>query len=248
MRSTSNRLLLAIAAKAPIPGLVKTRFCPDLTTEEATALYRCFLEDIRAEMGSLTGIDRALYYTPADAADYFTAFKKKGFQLFPQTGTGLGERQNNIFMQQSAEGYDAITLIGSDSPDLPRSIVKSSFALLASGQADAVFGPSSDGGYYLVGLRRPQPQLFRNIPWGTNDVLEKTLKAAEKSGLKTKLLEMREDLDTFDNLSAYFRRHKCQPSDNRRVGQQTFAFLSGLANRTGCFSHKRSQGTSAYRS
>ena len=178
MQPRREKLLLVIMAKAPIPGEVKTRLLTDITPAAATDLYCCFLQDRITEMSLLQGIDLALAYTPEDAKTYFTAFPSLGFELFPQSGQDLGERLHNILVQKSIEGYDAIAILDSDSPDLPRSIVQEAFALLTSGRAEAVFGPCFDGGYYLVGLLKPHPELFQEIPWSTALVLKKTLDIA----------------------------------------------------------------------
>lgn len=228
MRVTPDKLLLVIVAKAPVPGAVKTRLFSDLTPAEATDLYRCFLQDRIEEIVSLQGIDLAISYTPEDAKEYFNAFTPNGFHLFPQSGKGLGERLNNIFVDKLAEGYDAISIIDSDSPDLPKSIVQKSFHLLTTGRADAVFGPCYDGGYYLVGLREPHPELFRNIPWSTPAVLHKTLEIAAERALKAKLLDRWNDLDTFEDLRAYYRKHKDKSLKSGWPGEQTFRHLSRM--------------------
>ncbi len=228
MNRVLDKSLLVIVAKAPVPGAVKTRLFPDLTPQEATDLYRCFLQDRIEETVSLKGIDLAICYTPEDAKEYFAAFTPNGFHLFPQRGKDLGERLSNIFVDKLAEGYGAISIIDSDSPDLPKSIVQESFHLLTTGRADAVFGPCYDGGYYLVGLRKPQPELFRNIPWSTPAVLKKTLEIAADRALKTKLLDRWNDLDTFEDLLAYYHRHKDKPLKSGWAGAKTFRHLSRM--------------------
>ncbi len=232
MNTALKKLLLVIVAKAPIPGMVKTRFYSDLTPEAATDLYCCFLQDKIIEMGSLKGIDLAIAYTPDDSEAYFTAFSSYGFSLFPQKGNDLGERLNNIFVKKSVEGYDVITVVDSDSPDLPKSIVQESFEWLTSGWTEAVFGPCSDGGYYLVGLRKPHPELFRDIPWSTATVMQKTLETAKKNSIKTKLLRYWNDLDTFEDLLAYYRKYKDTPPEGVWAGGKTFNYLEGIESIT----------------
>jgi rSAM/selenodomain-associated transferase 1 len=233
MNSTLEKLLLVIVAKAPVPGEVKTRLYSDLTPAAATDLYRCFLQDRIAEMSSLKGIDLAIAYTPEDSEAYFAAITSNGFDLFPQNGKDLGERLNNIFVQKSAEGYDAITIIDSDTPDLPKSIIQESYELLTSGRAEAVFGPCYDGGYYLVGLCKPQPEMFQGIPWSTATVLHKTLEIAKRNAVKTKLLQRRNDLDTFEDLLDYYNKHKDKSPEVTWAGKKTFYYLSRLERITG---------------
>jgi rSAM/selenodomain-associated transferase 1 len=226
------KTLLVIVAKAPVPGAVKTRLCSDLTPATATELYCCFLQDRIAEMGALKGIDLAIAYTPADSKAHFAAFISNGFALFPQQGQDLGERLNSIFVQKSTEGYDAIAIVDSDTPDLPKAVVQESIDLLTSGRAEAVFGPCYDGGYYLVGLRRPHPELFRDIPWSTVTVLQKTLETAAKISIKTELLRYWNDLDTFADLLAYYHQYKDTPPESDWAGKKTFQYLAHLESIT----------------
>jgi rSAM/selenodomain-associated transferase 1 len=232
MNREHEKLLLVVVAKAPVPGEVKTRLYPELTTDEATHLYRCFLQDRITEIGHLTEIDLAISYTPEDSKAYFKRFISNGFQLFPQRGKNLGERLSNIFEDKLADEYDAVTIIDSDTPDLPRSIVQQSFQLLMSNRVDAVFGPCDDGGYYLVAMRRPHPDLFQDIPWSTEAVLAKTLEKAKKFGLKAELLPRWNDLDTFEDLINFYNGHKNQESGKKWAGEKTFNYLSRLENFT----------------
>ena len=226
------KLLLVVVAKAPVPGEVKTRLCPDLTIGEATNLYRCFIQDRIKEIGNLTAMDLAISYTPEDSKQYFTRFITAGFHLFPQRGKNLGERLSNIFEDKLADEYDAVSIIDSDTPDLPRSIVQQSFQLLMSNGVDAVFGPCDDGGYYLVGMRKPHPELFQDVPWSTDAVLDITLERAAKLGIRTKLLPGWNDLDTFEDLIDFYDKHKNQSSKIKWAGENTFNYLSRLESIT----------------
>jgi rSAM/selenodomain-associated transferase 1 len=228
MDHTYEKLLLVVVAKAPVPGEVKTRLSPEFTFAEATDLYRCFIQDRIKEIGNLAGIDLAISYTPEDSEGYFAQFLSNGFRLFPQRGKDLGERLSNIFVDKLAGEYDAVSIIDSDTPDLPRSIVEQSFQLLVTDRADAVFGPCYDGGYYLVGMRQPHPELFQNIPWSTEMVLPRTLEKAHDLGLDTKLLPPWNDLDTFEDLLDYFKKFQDKPVEADWAGRQTFKFLSNL--------------------
>ena len=102
--------------------------------------------------------------------------------------------------------------------------------MLTSGRVDAVLGPCYDGGYYLVGLREPHPELFRDIPWSTAAVLQRTLETAEKNAIKTKLLQRWNDLDTFEDLIKYYHKYKNKPPDGSWAGEKTFNFLSRMAS------------------
>jgi len=222
------KLLLVVVAKAPVPGKVKTRLYPDLTIDEATHLYSCFIQDRIKEIGNLTAVDLAISYTPEDSKQYFTRFTSNGFHLFPQRGKDLGERLSNIFEDKLAVEYDAVSIIDSDTPDLPRSIVEQSFHMLMLESVDAVFGPCNDGGYYLVGMRKPHPELFQDVPWSTEAVLDITLEKAAKLGIGTKLLPGWNDLDTFEDLIDFYNKHKNRSSKIKWAGENTFNYLSRL--------------------
>lgn len=228
MKSLTAKMLLVVVAKEPVPGLVKTRLSPALSPEEAAALYQCMLEDRLREVGGLVGIDLAVAYTPAGARETFMPLSRPGMSFFAQRGNDLGERLHNIFVDAFAAGYGAVAIIDSDSPDLPREIVRQSFRLLQAREAEAVFGPCRDGGYYLVGLREPHPELFENIPWSSENVLRESLEKAGKAGLKTELLTWWNDLDTIADLLAFHKKYRGgQWLDNRR-GEKTFNLLSRL--------------------
>ena len=222
--------LLVIVAKQPIPGRVKTRLFPKLSPEVAADLYRCFLQDRIKEVSSLNGVDRAIAYTPEDAKETFASLALDGFELFAQRGKHLGERLSNIFLEKLSQGYEAVSIVDSDSPDLPKSLINESFELLLTRQADIVLGPCYDGGYYLVGMRKPHPELFRNIPWSTENVLSVTLEKARKMGLNVRLLSIWNDLDTFEDLVEFYNMYKDRLLSKDWVGSKTLTYLSRLEN------------------
>ena len=224
MYENHGKSLLVVVAKAPEPGKVKTRLTPQLSPEEAAALYGCFLQDRISAVSTLDGIDLAIAFTPDNAGDAFAGFAKNGLKLFPQKGGDLGERLNNIFLDRFSEGYDSVAVVDSDSPDLPAEIMLDSFDRLHTGHADVVLGPCMDGGYYLVGMRRPHPGLFDDIPWSTGAVLERTMSKAERLRLRTDLLPVWSDLDTFEDLVAFYSRHRDQPAE----GKKSMEFISCL--------------------
>lgn len=228
MPDTRTKHLLVVVAKAPFPGKVKTRLQTKLTPEEATGLYSCFIRDRIREISLLQDIDLAIAYTPAASRDYFARFLSNGFQLFAQQGKDLGERLHQIFVQKLGQGYQAVTIIDSDTPDLPRFVVAQAFQWLTTETVDAVFGPCKDGGYYLVGLRQTQSELFTAIPWSTAQVLSETLHRAEALGLRTRLLPQWRDLDTFEDLLDYYRKYRHTRSEGHLIGRETFDYLTRL--------------------
>jgi len=226
--------LLVIVAKEPVPGKVKTRLFPKFSPAVAADLYRCFFHDRIQEVSTLNGVYRAIAYTPENARETFMTLALDGFELFAQQGKHLGERLNNIFLEKLSQGYKAVSIVDSDSPDLPKSLIEESFELLLSKRADIVFGPCYDGGYYLVGMRKPHPELFRDIPWSTENVLSVTLEKARKMGLNVKLLSAWNDLDTFEDLIEFYNVYKDRPLSKDFAGSKTFSFLSRLEKINKC--------------
>jgi len=198
--------LLIIFAKEPRPGQVKTRLTPPLSPENAARLYRCFLEDILEEMARLPGLSLALAYTPDTALNFFKELTPAGVILFPQEGPGLGERLVHAFDRGFAANLGTVLVRNSDSPDLPGESMLAAARALDSGQADLVLGPSPDGGYYLVGLNAPRPELFREMNWSTPGVLPETLARAANLSLTVHLLPAWPDIDTLGDLQTFIQR------------------------------------------
>ena len=198
--------LLIIFAKEPLPGQVKTRLCPPLSGEAAALLYQNFLEDILEEMSRLPEISLALACNPDSALNFFKKLAPADALLFPQEGADLSERLVRAFNRGFAVGFGRVLVRNSDSPDLPKEIVLTAAEVLESGRADLVLGPSPDGWYYLVGLKKPQPRLFQGISWSSPTVLADTLDRARELSLSPYLLHSWPDIDTIADLQAFAAR------------------------------------------
>ena len=197
--------LTIIFAKEPAPGQVKTRLTPPLRPEEACHLYGSFLEDIIEETASLPGMELALAYTPAGSGEAFRHLAPAAVRLLPQEGRDLGERMARAFAWGFAMGFEIVLLRGSDTPDLPGRAMTEAREQLAAGPAEVVLGPSRDGGYYLMGLKGPHPELFQGIPWSTGAVLEATLSRAQELSLQVHLLPAWTDIDTYGDLVEFLK-------------------------------------------
>jgi uncharacterized protein len=186
---------LIIFAREPEPGQVKTRLAPFMGETAAAELYSCMLIDTVAKATALPGVVPLIF-----AAGEMAWFRRRfpEVRLSPQQGGDLGERMEKAFADVFAGGAGPVCIVGSDSPDLPPEYVMRAFAELES--ADIVFGPSEDGGYYLLGMRRLHRELFRGIAWSTGDVLERSLRIAEEAGLKRALLPEWYDVDVPEDL------------------------------------------------
>jgi len=193
---------LLIFAKWPVPGAVKTRLSPPLTAEEAANLYRCMLLDTLAAARSLEGITRILCYDGGTQEKHFRELAPD-VRLVRQQGEGLGERLQAAFGEAFGNGFSSVAVIGTDTPHLATGRVVAAFSLLAGGETDLVFGPSDDGGYYLLAMKQQHPELFRAIPWSSATVLEESLARAAAAGLRATLLPGDFDLDTVDELHRF---------------------------------------------
>jgi rSAM/selenodomain-associated transferase 1 len=194
------RVAVVIVAKAPRSGLVKTRLVPPLHHAHAADLYRCFLLDRIEQVATLGGVRRVIAYFPADAADTFAAMAP-GYELVAQTGADLTERLTDCVARLFGDGLEGVILMDSDSPTLPTAYLRAAARLLAEGTTDVVIGPCEDGGYYLLGLRAPRPELFVDMPWSTPRVLEETWTRALAAGLHVTCLAPWFDVDTGRDLA-----------------------------------------------
>jgi len=192
---------LLIFARRPYPGRVKTRLVPLLSPEEAASLYECMLRDVLTRTRELAGVTRFLFYEDdPEAAGYFRELDE-GLLLQQQVGFDLGQRLTDAFARVFAGRFFVAAVIGTDSPDLPLSYIEQAFAGLEAGRVDVVFGPVEDGGYYLAALKKPCPELFREIPWSTGAVLETSRNRAAAAGLSPLFLPRWHDIDTPSDLA-----------------------------------------------
>ena len=193
---------LIIFVKYPEPGQVKTRLTPDLSPGEAAAFHRALAADIIAAHSDTPDFDTIVFFSPPDRKKDFVNWLGSGTRFEVQEGADLGEREQNAFTgvlgAGEGFGYNRAVLIGTDCPSLDNEKIERAFALLDD--QDIVLGPAVDGGYYLLGLSTPGPELFSGIDWGTPEVLEKTIEAAKKAQLGIAMLDELYDVDTIDDL------------------------------------------------
>lgn len=192
--------LLLLFLKWPEPGLAKTRLIPALGPETAAAVYRLLAEaEVAATRPKAREYDRLFCFSPADAEARIRAWFP-GEGVWPQPEGDLGQRMATAFEAGFRSGARRVALVGTDIPWVTRGLVARSFEALAS--ADVVLGPTHDGGYYLVAMARPLPQLFEGIEWSSTGVLAATRDRAQALGLETHLVMPLTDIDTIDDLRA----------------------------------------------
>lgn len=184
---------LGIFVKVPEPGRVKTRLTPPLTGEEACRLYTAFITDLFGRLSRIKKLSGTVFYH-GDDPDNLTNFIPTRYATLPQRGQTLGDRLAAAFDDLLAGGGETAVIIGSDSPDLPVQYIKRAFLKLK--HKDVVLGPAADGGYYLVGLKKPAPAIFEDIEWGGPLVLSRTVERVESQGLTLSLLPLWYDVDT----------------------------------------------------
>ena len=185
---------IAIMAKKPAIGHTKTRLCPPLTDRQAAALYQALLQDT---IDLVAGIDRAvtaIAFTPPDAISYFEGISPPGTILYPVTCSDIGDCLDKTLAHLLALGYPKALALNGDGPSLPPQYLEQ--AIDALEHNDTVFGPTQDGGYYLVGVRQAHPALFSGITWSTDQVLVQSMAIARNLNLSTTLLPAWYDVDT----------------------------------------------------
>ena len=190
---------IIVMARAPRPGEGKTRLRGTLSDEACLRLQEAFLRDaVEVTLEALLGPVH-LAYTPVEAASWTEGEFGDRIAPFPQRGDGLGERMLTALRHVEAQDYAPLLMIGTDAPLLQPRHLRAAMSALAD--ADLCLGPSADGGYYLLACRTVQPQLFEDVPWGTNRVLDTTLRLAAQSGLRSSLIDTLYDIDTPDDLA-----------------------------------------------
>jgi uncharacterized protein len=197
------RSALFVMAKDPRPGRVKTRLCPPLTLDTAARLYRCFLLDVLDAVAGVPGVDPVVAYTPPEARQEFVRISNGAFRLVPQEGADLGARLENSFRVLFGDGYHRVAAVSTDSPDLPPEFLRDAFLRLD--RAPVVIGACPDGGYYLIGMARLIPELFREMPWSTERVVPETERRAAALGLGVARLPVWHDVDTAADLARLCR-------------------------------------------
>jgi uncharacterized protein len=196
-----SRGWLIVFAKAPRPGLVKTRMSPPLSLDECAELYDEMLGDVlvaSARFAAQLGLEPVIAFHPVDAAAEIISRAPPHFRIQTQRGEGLGQRMAHAASEAAAAGAERVLMRGSDSPGLPLACFEEALARLDAGD-DVVLTPDQGGGYALIGLRRPEPRLFE-MPMSTSTVLDQTLARARDLGLIASTTQSSFDIDVVGDL------------------------------------------------
>jgi len=212
---------LLVFVKAPRPGLVKTRLAPPLSAEESAQLYRAMVEDLFARIRPSKEKAVWVFYHPRGSRREVSGWLGRGMRYCLQQGRGLGGRMQEAFRKAFQAGCTRAVLTGSDIPELGEDTIGRAFQCLRD--RDLVLGPSRDGGYYLVGMKRLHACLFRGLSWSTGRVLDQTLALAVKQGLSVGLIEPLEDVDCFEDAVRLWKTR-----GRRALGKATLRALGPL--------------------
>jgi len=236
---------LTVMTKAPQAGRVKTRLVPPLTPEEAAELNKCFLRDTAAaissvcsrqpEGGAHASLTQAVTvhargiaaYTPVGAESAYDDILPADFSLLPQRGNTFGDRLFFAVEDLFKCGFESVCLIDSDSPTVPAENFAEAVELLSTSKDRVVLGPSDDGGYYLIGLKKPNRHLFDKIDWSTERVLDQTMQRAKEIALETRLLPTGYDVDDESSLRRLCNELLREPG-NGSAARNTRKFLERL--------------------
>src|SRR5438067_747113 len=190
------RCALAIMTKAPRAGAVKTRLQPPLTPEEAAELNICFLRDIAAAISEVGEHAKGVaVFTPENSEKEYADILPIDFDFIPQRGEGFGERLTNATDDLLHVGFESCCLINSDSPTATADAFRDAVTQLQNADDRIVLGPSDDGGYYLIGMKKLHRRLFEQIDWSTERVFAQTLERASEIGLQVHVLQSCFDVD-----------------------------------------------------
>ncbi len=196
-----GRCALAVMAKAPRAGKVKTRLSPPLTLVETAALNVCFLRDTAANLNTVAGASGLLCYTPIGDEAAFDGLLPESFALIPQRGDGFGERLHLAAEDILRCGFASVCLIDSDSPTVPKAAFEKAVKALAPPGDRVVLGPSHDGGYYLIGLKLAHPAPFERITWSTAQVSDETRQRCRDAAIDLVELPLWYDVDDQQTLN-----------------------------------------------
>jgi rSAM/selenodomain-associated transferase 1 len=183
---------LIIFVKAPRAGAVKTRLAEGVGAEAAAAAYRTLVATLVQSLTPISEVE--LRFAPDEAAGEIESWRRASWRLRPQGHGDLGQRLRSAFDDAFADGVERVVVIGSDCPRVTAGDITDAWAALR--QDEVVLGPATDGGYWLIGLRSPQPTLFQNIHWSSAMVLRETQGQAHAANLSVHLLRTLSDVDT----------------------------------------------------
>jgi rSAM/selenodomain-associated transferase 1 len=226
--------VLAVFVKEPRPGAVKSRLAAALGAEAAAEVYRAIAGEVmRSTAPRGDEYDRVVVFDPPSAGAAIGEWLGlTAAALLPQPTGDIGARMESAFDELFRRGARRVALVGTDVPALSYEDVRD--ALESLDEHDVALGPATDGGYYLIALKGPAPELFREIPWSSGDVLAGTLERAARRGLGVRVLRTIGDVDTVEDLAAEWERVRPLLGEKTREEiQKTLAWKQRKIGRRG---------------
>lgn len=208
--SSAGNDVVIVFTRNPELGKVKTRLAATIGDEATLAVYQKLLQHTETVLSTIN-CSIAVYYT--NQISHNDIWNKPQYHKFLQEGEDLGQRMYKAFQEQFNLGFQKVVIVGSDLFDLKSHHITDAFKALE--QNDAVIGPAKDGGYYLLGMKTLFPQVFRNKAWSSETVFENTLKDLQNH--KIKILEILNDIDTFEDLKAHLELLKLIKSTHDKL-------------------------------
>ena len=209
---------LIVFVRYPEAGKVKTRLAEGTSNVFAGSVYRLCAERIFSEISSLKNFNRYIFYSEEKDKKKIIEWTNNNFFYYHQVGDDLGERMFNafefVFNQQNRQAI----IVGTDIPDLSKEIILG--AIDSLDKNDLVIGPSYDGGYYLLGMKKVHSGLFEDIEWSSNSVFSSTVRKANALNLKIKELQMLRDIDTKNELDNWLLQ-----ADNMELKNKILSLL-----------------------
>ena len=191
--------ILIIFVKYPDPGKVKTRIARELGAEKAADIYSLIAGSVIENVSGSDKYRTVFFFDPPEMENGIRQWLGRDDVTYePQSGNTIGERMSDAFERVFSGGAEKAVLIGTDVPEITGETVNRAFRLLEF--EDAVIGPAEDGGYYLLGLKKPEPLLFDDIEWGSDSVYKRTVERIEKLDLSYKPLDTLRDVDTAEDV------------------------------------------------
>ncbi len=188
---------LIIFIRNPELGKVKTRLAKSVGAEKALEIYKALLQHTRETVLQLD-VNRLLFYV--EEVNHKDKWSDEKFIKIVQEGDGLGDRMHNAFVT-ALQQYDKVVIVGSDIPQINPQILEEAFEKLDT--KDFVIGPAMDGGYYLLGMKSPTPELFFDMEWSTPDVFNQTVDRIQKSGKSWHEVATLSDIDYVEDWEKY---------------------------------------------
>jgi len=208
MGKTTQKHAVIVFAKYPDERKVKTRLAKTTGDKFATEFYKLCAQHTFRELNNLPEetIKIYLFFVEGIDNEKIKSWVDYNFLFRPQSGKNLGEKMYNAFTEIFENGFERVVIIGTDLPDISSGIIMEAFTALENN--DAVIGPSTDGGYYLLGIKSPKEELFSKIDWSTESVYQQTLDKLLNANMEVKTLTELVDIDTEEDLIDWLSNKK----------------------------------------